>query len=121
MTMKVLIIDDDQLVADMVAAVLETSGCQANVCTSAQEGLSWLQEHPETGAVICDMNMPNMTGIELLHELRKQRNHLPFVLLTGDNPDKILAQEPALRYCIAKDGELAERLPRLIAAIRNGQ
>jgi CheY-like chemotaxis protein len=63
------------------------------------------------------MNMPLVSGIDLFRELRAQGCLLPFILLTGDEPAGLLAQEPRLDACLAKDFTLEEHLPALIGEV----
>jgi CheY-like chemotaxis protein len=67
--------------------------------------------------VFSDMNMPMVSGIDLFRELREQGCELPFILLTGDEPDGLLAQEPRLDACLIKDFNLEHSLPEVMAAV----
>lgn len=115
--MKILVVDDDALAAEMVCTILEACDYQTLVAANVLEGVSQLEAHPDIGMVISDMNMPLVSGLEFLQELRAQQNAVPFVLLTGDSPDTLLAREPLLKHCLEKSFELAETLPRLIQDI----
>lgn len=67
--------------------------------------------------VISDMNMPMVSGIDLFRELREQGSMLPFILLTGDEPEGLLAQEPRLDACLMKDFTLEESLPTIVVDV----
>ena len=60
--------------------------------------------------VISDLNMPLVSGIDLFREMRAQGVNLPFILLTGDDPEGPRQQEPKLDACLLKDFSLEESL-----------
>ena len=78
----VLAVDDDDLVLENIAAMLEDLGHTAVVASSAREALEVLDE---SGAqvVITDQAMPVMTGLQLVREIRVRRPGLPVALATG--------------------------------------
>jgi len=82
--MKVLLIDDDDLIQSSVLAILEVLG--HTVVTTAQSGeeaLALLEAGLEADLVILDMNMPGLGGIGTLPRLRVLRPELPVLLATG--------------------------------------
>ena len=115
--MKILVVDDDALAAEMAGAVLEDAGHEVLLADNGMAAAELLDADGGIGLVVSDMNMPLMSGIELFRELRAQGARLPFVLLTGDDPAGLLAQEPALDACLLKDFSLEETLPQVVAAI----
>ncbi len=82
MTPVIRLIDDDPTVLDSQSFVLEVVGFQTACYDSAQSFLT-TGDTTSPGAVICDVRMPQMTGIELFAELRKQHVALPFICLTA--------------------------------------
>ena len=115
--MNILVVDDDPLAAAMVAAVLEGLGHSVLQAENAIDAAEQLNAHSNIALVVSDMNMPMVSGIDLFRELRAQGNTLPFILLTGDSPEGLLAQEPRLDACLAKDFTLEEHLPALIGEV----
>ena len=115
--MNILVVDDDPLAAAMVAAVLEALGHTVLQAENAIEAAEQLNAHSDIALVVSDMNMPMVSGIDLFRELRAQGNLLPFILLTGDAPEGLLAQEPRLDACLTKDFSLDEALPQVIAQV----
>lgn len=109
--MHILVVDDDPLAAEMIGAVLQELGHSVLLAADAMEAISQLNEHPSIEMVISDMNMPLISGIDLFRELREQGNTLPFILLTGDDPDKLRTVEPRLGACVLKDFHLDSTLP----------
>lgn len=116
--MRILVVDDDSLAGEMIAAVLEDIG---HSCQLAENGMEALEALGHAGGdfdlVISDMNMPLVSGIDLFRELRGQNIALPFILLTGDDPAGLLAQEPNLDACLLKDVDLEDSLPQAINSV----
>ena len=83
-TMKVLLIDDDDLIQSSVQAILEVLGYPAvNTAQSGEEALTMLEAGLEVDLVILDMNMPGLGGIGTLPRLRVLRPDVPVLLATG--------------------------------------
>lgn len=81
----ILIIDDDVMIADLVATILESDGYPVVMATDPAEGLR-LARTVQPSVVLCDNFMPHMTGRELLEELRVNpaTANIPFVLMSGE-------------------------------------
>jgi CheY-like chemotaxis protein len=83
-TMKVLLIDDDDLIQSSVQAILEVLGQTAVITAqSGEEALTMLEAGLEADLVILDMNMPGLGGIGTLPRLRVLRPDVPILLATG--------------------------------------
>lgn len=115
--MQILVVDDDTLACEMTAAIVESLGHDVLQAENAVEAMEKLAAMPDIALVISDMNMPLLSGIELFRELREQGAELPFILLTGDNPENLLTEEPTLDGCISKDYTIEETLPQMIADV----
>lgn len=115
--MKILLVDDDAMAAEMTAAILEDSGHTLLIAQDAFDAARQYDANPDVDMVISDMNMPRLSGIDLFRRLREQSQNLPFVLLTGDDAGPILALEPSLDACLVKDCSLEEMLVPAIEAV----
>ena len=113
----ILVVDDDAMAGEMTGAVLEEMGHEAVLAEDGVDAAAKLNADSGIGMVISDMNMPMVSGIDLFRELREQGSTLPFILLTGDAPDGLLAQEPRLDACMLKDFSLEESLPQVLAEV----
>jgi signal transduction histidine kinase len=80
---RILFVDDDLLIAGSTVALLEDLGHEVVEVHSAREALQLLEGGLPTDLLITDHAMPGMTGIELFHEVRRQRPQLPILLATG--------------------------------------
>lgn len=114
--MKLLVIDDDPMAGELLAAIVEGCGHAVVLSADAFDASAQLDAHPDIALIISDMNMPLMSGIDFFRELRAQACTLPFILLTGDEPAALLAAEPGLDACLMKDFDLEYTLPALIAS-----
>lgn len=82
---KVLVVDDDSFVRDMLAMILGTGGYDVTTAGNGADALSRYSREPGIGLVISDMNMPEMNGLELIRNLRGAEDDVPIVILTGNN------------------------------------
>lgn len=115
--MKILVVDDDPFAAEMSAAVLEGAGYEVLLAENGVDAAAMIHEDAGLAAIVSDMNMPLVSGIDLFRELREQGCALPFILLTGDAPAPLLQQEPRLDACLTKDFSLEDTLPALLAEV----
>ena len=83
---RILVVDDEPAVRHLAVEILRRSGHRTHGVASARHALDALQGEP-FDLVVSDVVMPEMTGVELLYELRKQRHELPVVLMTGGSQE----------------------------------
>ena len=82
--LKVLLVDDDDLIQVSVQMVLEVLGHTAvSIAQSGEEALAALEAGFEPDLIILDMNMPGLGGIGTLPRLRRLRPAVPVILATG--------------------------------------
>ncbi len=79
---SLLIIDDDDVVRESLAAYLEDSGFKVTQATNGLEGLK-VFEHQLPDLVICDLRMPQMDGLELIRRIRQMAVETPVIVLSG--------------------------------------
>jgi two-component system cell cycle sensor histidine kinase/response regulator CckA len=81
----VLVIDDEDLVRDVVARMIEDLGYAAITARDGQSALELFddQAEPTIDAVLVDMTMPRMTGTDVIAALRARRPALPVILCSG--------------------------------------
>jgi DNA-binding NtrC family response regulator len=87
----VLVVDDDPAIREMLRAALEIWDIPSIVVDSAREALAQIVVHPELRMVLTDINMPAMSGLELSREIRRMRDDLPVVAITGmpQDPEEV--------------------------------
>jgi len=80
--LPILIVEDDASLREALVDTLELSRYRVLVAHDGVNALEVLQEHA-VGLVITDVQMPNMTGLQLLHEIKSRWPHLPVLLMTA--------------------------------------
>jgi DNA-binding NtrC family response regulator len=81
--LKVLIVEDDNAMSQMCAKLIRRHGHTALIADSGLHALAIFQSNPDIAAVLTDVQMPHMSGIRLLAELRALDPELPVILMTG--------------------------------------
>src|SRR5713226_8017999 len=82
MTPRILIVDDQERMAQTIALALSHSGYECEVCIDGESALKVIDERG-TDAVVTDWKMPQMDGLTLLREMRKRRPDIPLILVTA--------------------------------------
>jgi two-component system response regulator AtoC len=80
---KVLIIDDDNAMAQMCAKLIRRRGHMAVITGSGADALALIREAADIDVVVSDVQMPRMTGVEVLAQIRAFDETLPVIMITG--------------------------------------
>lgn len=87
--MKILIVDDEPQVAELLARSLSREGHVASIAHSGDEALQRITG-AEPDALFLDISMPGMNGLDVLAEVKRRRPSLPVVVITGNaSPDEV--------------------------------
>src|SRR2546425_3452506 len=121
--MRVLIIEDELRLAENVARTLrETAGYAVDVAADGQEGL-FLAESTPYDAVLLDLMLPKLDGMQVLKRIRQSGQNTPVLVLTArDDKESVvtLVNAGADDY-LTKPFDLGELLARTKALIRRGK
>jgi DNA-binding response OmpR family regulator len=79
---RLLVVDDEQAICEGCRRIFTRLGYEVEKTSDAQVGLH-LAEKNEYAAILLDIKMPNMTGIEFLEQLRVKRPRVPVIFMTG--------------------------------------
>lgn len=118
-TPKLLVVDDDPRLRDLLRRYLGENGFQVFV---ADNGVTmnrlWLRERFD--ALILDLMMPGEDGLQILRRLREQKDMTPIIMLTarGEDVDRIVGLEMGADDYIPKPFNPRELLARIHAALR---
>jgi len=81
---RVLLVDDERMVTDFMAELLESWGLKVKIKRNPLDAEEWFTRNAErVHVVVTDQTMPKMTGLELARRLRAIRADLPVILYTG--------------------------------------
>jgi PAS domain S-box-containing protein len=126
--LTILVVDDDPLVLTNMAAMLDDLGHTVHEASSALEALSILSRESAIELVLTDQAMPQMTGAELIGEIKSRWPKLPVILATGfaelppgiDPLQQITLAKPFLQYNLeqAVNAALEDPKKRRVARFR---
>lgn len=83
MRQRVLVVDDDHLVADTLRMVFAANGFQSEACYSAAEALGRARTFAPQ-LMLCDVSMPGESGLELAATIRREMPATQVIMLTAD-------------------------------------
>lgn len=117
---KLLLIDDDQELCELLAHWLSQDGFEVNACYSTQAGRDYLANQALPDAVILDVMLPDGNGLDLLKVLRTEHPDLPVLMLSarGEPLDRILGLELGADDYLPKPCEPRELTARIKAILR---
>jgi DNA-binding response OmpR family regulator/glycine cleavage system H lipoate-binding protein len=79
---RLLVVDDEEAICEGCRRIFSRQGFQVEKSVDAQEGLAMAVDR-DYAAVLLDIKMPNMDGIQFLEQLRAKKPDLPVILMTG--------------------------------------
>lgn len=89
--MRVLIVDDDQDLLDLVEKGLTKAGLVVDTACSAEEALELIEFEGAIDVVVVDIGLPDITGDKLVRKIKKIKKSLPVMALTGrDSEDDVV-------------------------------
>ena len=120
--MRILIAEDDQVLADGLLRTLRASGAAVDHVANGTEADAALMTSQEFDLIILDLGLPKMHGLEVLKRLRARGNNLPVLILTA--ADSVDERVKGLDYgaddYMAKPFSLQELEARVRALTRRG-
>jgi two-component system, chemotaxis family, sensor kinase CheA len=122
----VLVVDDQFTVRELQRSILETAGYRVETARNGREALSELTGSSDVDLVLTDVDMPEMTGLELLRAIRADARNfaLPVVVVTGRGGEadrKVGMEAGADAYIVKEEFDqrtLLDTVGRLLAAKR---
>jgi two-component system, OmpR family, phosphate regulon response regulator OmpR len=120
-TDRILLIEDDTRLAEMVRDYLGGAGFRVERAGTGANGLA-LQARDAFDAIILDLMLPDMDGLDVCRQIRARAN-VPILMLTarGDAMDRVIGLELGADDYLPKPFEPRELLARLRAVLRRGQ
>ena len=118
-TIRLLFVDDDPALVRLAALRLTRIGYEVTGCETPEDALERFRDHPAGfDAVVTDLSMPGMSGMELARELLILRPDVPILMLSSQfRPgDAAEAQRIGVRRTIVK-AEAFEKIPVVLAEV----
>ncbi|HKC22118.1 MAG TPA: response regulator transcription factor [Gaiellaceae bacterium] len=119
--MKILVVDDERAVRDSLRRALELEGYEIELAGDGNEALSTLgRDEPQPDAVILDVLMPGVDGLEVCRRLRAAGNHVPVLMLTARDEveNRVAGLDAGADDYVTKPFALEELLARVRALLR---
>lgn len=104
-TRKVIVVDDSQTARSQVTSTLGGAGYQVIEAVDGKDGIAKIQHHDDAALVLCDVNMPNMNGLDMLGLLPADtRARMIFLMLTTEADPRLVqrAKDVGARGWIVK-------------------
>lgn len=120
---RVLLIDDDRSLLDVLALSLEDAGHQVDLASDGAAGLARLGASPPPDVVISDVNLPQVDGFTLVRRARAAGHTVPIVLLTSRDSeiDEALGLELGADDYVSKPFSVRVLLARVSALVRRAR
>ena len=117
--MRLLIVEDNEELAELLAKGLQAAGYQADILSTVEDARSVLGR-TFYAALILDLGLPDGDGLELLREIRQQNNPIPVMVLTarGGLQDRVHGLRSGADDYLVKPFALEELIARLEAQLR---
>ena len=119
--MRILVVDDERKVAEMVAKGLRAEHLSADIAESGEE--AWrMARASEFNVMVLDLGLPGMGGSDLLKALRREQVNMPVLILSArdSTASKIENLEAGADDYLTKPFALAELVVRVKALLRRG-
>jgi two-component system alkaline phosphatase synthesis response regulator PhoP len=119
---KILIIEDDRDIADLIAIHMDDNGHEATKVHDGKEGLLKALEQVHD-LIILDLKLPGMDGFEICQKLRMEKIDTPIIMLTSKSEeiDKVLGLEIGADDYMTKPFSLRELVARVKTVLRRGR
>ncbi len=118
--MKILIVDDEPAVRESLRRALELEGYDIELAENGREALDRLESNGQHDAVILDVLMPGLDGLEVCRRIRRAGNHVPVLMLTARDEveNRVAGLDAGADDYVTKPFALEELLARMRALLR---
>ena len=117
---RILVVDDDDDVRLVAAAMIEEIGYEVAAVASGEAGLRAIEES-QFELLVTDIAMPGMTGVELARRVKMVAPHLPILFASGYADVQTFGEELADELVLKKPFRIADVAARISAALASGE
>lgn len=120
---NILLVDDDDAVREITAAMLEDLGYDVREAISGDAALEALERSPRVDLLMVDVAMPGMSGVDLTRTVRQRRPEMPVLLVTGYADTEAIAAVGEERIVLKpfRNEDLARKIRTALGAGENGK
>lgn len=120
---NILLVDDDDAVREITAAILEDLGYEVREASSGDAALEALARNPRVDLMMVDVSMPGMSGIDLTRAVRERRPEVPVLLVTGYADGDAVAAVGEERIVLKpfRNEDLARKIRTALGGSENGK
>ena len=118
--MKILVVDDERAVRESLRRALELEGYEIELAVDGREALDRLESDAQPDALLLDVLMPGVDGLEVARTIRRAGNRVPILMLTARTQveDRVEGLDAGADDYVTKPFALEELLARLRALLR---
>jgi two-component system, OmpR family, response regulator MprA len=118
--MRILVVDDERAVRESLRRALELEGYEVELAGDGREALDRLENEPQPDALVLDVLMPEVDGLEVCARLRREGSRLPVLMLTAraEVENRVEGLDAGADDYVTKPFALEELLARLRALLR---
>jgi two-component system, OmpR family, response regulator MprA len=120
---KILVVDDERAVREALRRALELEGYEIELAENGDKALATLENGDEPDAMILDVLMPGLDGLEVCRRLRRSGSRLPVLMLTArvEVENRVAGLDAGADDYLTKPFALDELLARVRALLRRSQ
>lgn len=119
--MKILIIEDDERIAQVTQKGLKEEGFTVDIANNGEDGEFMAEENPYD-CIVLDLNLPDRDGLQICKKIRQKKINTPVIMVTArtSTDDRVLGLNTGADDYLPKPFVFSELLARIRALIRRG-
>ncbi|MDO9372228.1 MAG: phosphate regulon transcriptional regulator PhoB [Gammaproteobacteria bacterium] len=121
MTNRILVVEDEAAISEMVGLALARAGYEYDIAHDAEQALALIAQQPPL-LIVLDWMLPGLSGIDLARRVKREERTraIPIIMLTarGEEADKVRGLEVGADDYLTKPFSLSELLARIKAVLR---
>ncbi len=121
--LRVLVVDDEAKLTELLQLELDVEGYDVDIASDGASGLVKARSEPIPDLIVLDWNLPDFSGVDICHRIRRSGVTIPILMLTGhdDIADRVTALDAGVDDYLIKPFSIEELMARLRAMQRRAQ